>query len=65
MSAITDLDGNVIRKGMAVVSLNEIWVVGSIHGGMVRLDRDRKSLLLGRRNLRLIHIIGYQIPLVF
>ena len=69
MKEIIDQDGNVIRKGMAVVSGGKTYVVGSIHGDMIRLDRDDGlygySRLLGRRHLRLIHVIGYQIPLVF
>lgn len=69
MKEIADPDGNVIRKGMAVVALGKTWVVGSIHRQMIRLDRKgkthNKSLLLGRRNLRLIHVIGYQVPLIF
>jgi hypothetical protein len=69
MNEIIDADGNVIRKGMAVVSGGEIWVVGSIHYNMIRLDNGDgpyfRSRLIGRRKMRMIHIIGYQIPLVF
>ena len=69
MIEIIDQDGNVIRKGMAVVSGGKTYVVGSIHYSMIRLDRHdgiyARSRLIGRRQLRLIHVIGYQLPLVF
>jgi hypothetical protein len=73
MKEIIDQDGNVIRKGMAVVSGGRTYVVGAIHPKFIRLDRRggpeddclRMSRVLGRRFSWLIHVIGYQIPPVF
>lgn len=69
MKEIIDQDGNVIRKGMAVVSGGQAYVVGSIHRDFIRLDRQDEfygySRMLGRRRWCLIHVIGYQLPTVF
>lgn len=36
---ITDRDGNVIRRGMSVVSGGDSWIVGSVSPHLIRLDR--------------------------
>ncbi len=71
---IHDQDGNVIRRGMAVVSEGETYVVNrvsNVRGNWaVILDRPRPDgtlamrCLIGRRRLYLVHVIGYQIPQV-
>jgi hypothetical protein len=69
MSKATDSDGNVIEKGMAVVSGGDRWVVGYADPRMVRLDRivrDRvkECRLVGRRRFSCVHILGWEVPLV-
>lgn len=66
---ILDPDGNIIRKGMMVVSGGDTWVVGCV-GMLSRLDRvlpdgKRESRLIGRKRLRLVHVVGFQVPLIF
>jgi len=70
MNEIIDKDGNVLRMGMAVVCQSEIWVIGSIDKKLLRLDRRtldgrKESIFAGHRRWRQIHILGYQLPLVF
>lgn len=65
-----DRDGNVIRKGMSVVSGGDTWVVGFASPRIVRLDRHMpsgcaQSRVLGLSRLCCIHIIGFTSPLVF
>ncbi len=66
-----DRDGNVIRKGMSVVSGGETWVVGYASKNYVRIDRPMttvsgvQSRLVGRKKLSCIHLIGFTAPLMF
>jgi len=66
-----DHDGNVIRKGMTVVSGGEVWVVGSAGRKYVRLDRKSGidgcpwSRLVGYKRLSCVHVIGFTSELVF
>ena len=62
---VIDADGNVIKKGMSVVSDGETWVVGYADWRLIRLDQKGSSRFLGRRRFYLCHIIGFQSPLVY
>lgn len=65
-----DPDGNVIREGMTIVCHRQIWTVTHIDkfsGMLVVADRIREDgrkarLIVGRKRLRLIHVIGFQSP---
>jgi hypothetical protein len=67
-----DPDGNVIREGMTIVCQGEVWTVSLIcsdngHCTMIVADRVLKGgmkcrLIVGRKRLRLIHVIGFQSP---
>ena len=61
---VTDQDGNVIRRGMSVVSDGETWVVGYADRHLIRLDQPKCSRFLGRRRFFLCHIIGFKTPLI-
>ena len=65
-----DKDGNVIRRGMSVRCGGDSWVVGYADNFLTRLDRSDatgrhcQSMILGRKRFCLIHIIGFQLPLI-
>ncbi len=69
-----DRDGNVIRKGMSVVSGRDIWIVGSVTPRLIRLDRIYptikgqcrviESRYLGHRRFYCLHIIGFIYPTI-
>jgi hypothetical protein len=70
MNSCIDSDGNVIRKGMSVVSGGDIWVVGSVSPRLIRLDRHTRqhcaeSRAVGRNRFCCVHVIGFQSPRVF
>lgn len=66
----TDKDGNRIRRGMLVRCCGDSWVVGYADNSLTRLDRADptgrycQSMILGRKRFCLIHIIGFQYPLI-
>lgn len=73
---VTDQDGNVIRRGMAAVWEGRTYVVGYAENAvyeprkLVCLDghnadgRPERVLLAGF-HLRRVHLLGYQLPLLF
>jgi hypothetical protein len=73
---ITDPDGNTVERGMACVFEGRIYVVGyaikskTERTPLVCLDGCGESgrperVLLSGFYLRRIHLLGYQLPLVF
>lgn len=73
---ITDQDGTVIARGMAAVFQGRIYVVGYAENAvfeprkLVCLDGRSaegrlERVLLAGFHLRRIHLLGYQLPLVW
>jgi hypothetical protein len=70
MNEAIDPDGNVIREGMMIVCHRQIWTVTHIDkfGGMlvvadrIREDGRKARLIVGRKRLRAVHVIGFQSP---
>lgn len=62
MKHVVDPDGNIIAEEMLVRFDGESFVVGYAHPTLVRLDslKGRHSVILGRRNFRYIHVIGFR-----
>jgi hypothetical protein len=72
-SETTDRDGNVLRRGMAVVSGGDVWVIAHVSPRLgqfgavldrIRPDGRGERRFIGRRRIYCVHVIGYQIPQV-
>ena len=63
MKEVIDRDGNVLKKGMSVVSGGDYWIIGYASRSLCRLDRKTldnrmESRIVGRKRFCCIHIIG-------
>jgi len=69
MNELIDPDGNVIRKEMLVMCDGDMWVVKTVSpywgltATLVNKPGKNQMLLVGRRRLRYVAVIGFQIPL--
>lgn len=63
MNIAIDNDGNIIRKGMTVISGGDKWIVGYASRILTRLDRTlpdgrEESRFVGKKRLCCVHVIG-------